>query len=156
NNLHQIGVAFHSHHDAHQCFPSGGYLSNYPPLYVDGNGRPSVNGQPAIAGTQWGSWAFQLLPYLEAKNTWTAGPIVAIGPPQPMFFCPSRRGPQTLQLEDGEEGYVDPPPVGVGYNPQLSNGPLGMPHALCDYAASNLEGTGAVRQLLPVRILEIT
>src|SRR5262249_20710732 len=33
---------------------------------------------------------------------------------------------------------------------------LEVPHALCDYAASNLEGTGAVRQLLPVRILEIT
>ena len=31
NNLHQIGIAFQTHHDAHQCFPSGGYLDNSPP-----------------------------------------------------------------------------------------------------------------------------
>src|SRR5207249_4804172 len=29
-------------------------------------------------------------------------------------------------------------------------------HALCDYAASNSEGTGAVRQYYPVRSAEIT
>src|SRR5258708_25127169 len=31
-----------------------------------------------------------------------------------------------------------------------------MTHGLCDYAASNKEGTGAVQQFDPVRIMEIT
>src|SRR5262249_60084682 len=50
-------------------------------------------------------------------------------------------------LDAGEEGYN--PPIDPTYT-------ISIAHALCDYAAGNLEGTGVVRQLLPVRILEIT
>jgi prepilin-type N-terminal cleavage/methylation domain-containing protein/prepilin-type processing-associated H-X9-DG protein len=139
NNLHQIGLAFQSHHDAHNRFPSGGYLSSSPPVYV--------NGQPAVLDNQWAGWGFQILPYIEGGNAWSAGPIPAIGAANPVFFCPARRGPQILTLDPGEEGYypeIDP------------TGTISIAHALCDYAAGNLEGTGVVRQLIPVSILEIT
>jgi prepilin-type processing-associated H-X9-DG protein len=65
--------------------------------------------------------------------------IRAIGATSPIFFCPSRRGPQKLT-------YSDP----------LYLGGLELTHALCDYAGSNLEGTGAVRQDHGVAIREIT
>jgi prepilin-type N-terminal cleavage/methylation domain-containing protein/prepilin-type processing-associated H-X9-DG protein len=139
NNLHQLGLAFHNHHDSLQCFPTGGYLFSSPPAY---NG----SGQPLAAPDQTAGWGFQILPYVEGGNAWSGGPIVAISTANPIFFCPVRRGPQMLALNDGEEGY----------SPPLSNGPAGIRHALCDYAASNLEGTGVVRQMTPVRITDIS
>jgi prepilin-type N-terminal cleavage/methylation domain-containing protein/prepilin-type processing-associated H-X9-DG protein len=140
NNLHQIGIAFQSHHDAHQYFPSGGFLDNSPPLYV--------NGQPADATTQTAGWGFQILPFIEGGNAQSAGPVAAVGAANPLFFCPARRGPQILVLDPGEENYM--PAIVPNYDS------ISIAHALCDYAAGNLEGTGVVRQLLPVRILEIT
>jgi hypothetical protein len=55
------------------------------------------------------------------------------------LFCPSRRDAQTLT-------YSDPAYLGG----------LQIAHGLCDYAASNLEGTGVVRQYVPTRILQLT
>jgi hypothetical protein len=101
-------------------------------------------GRPQQAG-----WAFQILPYIEADNTWRGGSattdvqrdMVAIGTTNPLFFCPSRRNPQTVTYGDN-------------YIPPLTGGKI--THALCDYAAANKEGTGAVRQFDPVRFAEIT
>jgi prepilin-type N-terminal cleavage/methylation domain-containing protein/prepilin-type processing-associated H-X9-DG protein len=140
NNLKQIGLAFHSHHNTHRLFPSGGFdyaSSPPPPAYR--------NGQPVVGKEQTAGWGFQILPHLEGDNAWRAGAVVAISTPNPVFFCPSRRPPQTLLLQPDEEGYN--PPVAQGQ-------PLA--HALCDYAASNLEQTGVVRMILPVRIAQIT
>jgi type II secretory pathway pseudopilin PulG len=133
NNLRQIGVAFHSHHDAHHYFPSGGWEWFTPPNYI--------GGQPAIGAQQQAGWGFQILPYIEAENVWRAGALVAIGTPNPIFFCPSRRGPMTISVPDQ-------------YTPPLTGG--NITHALCDYGASNLEGLGVVRQFTPVRIRDIT
>lgn len=55
-----------------------------------------------------------------------------------MFFCPSRRAPQTVTFSD--------PAVFNGQN---------LTHALCDYAASNLDGSGVVRQFEPNRIADV-
>jgi prepilin-type N-terminal cleavage/methylation domain-containing protein/prepilin-type processing-associated H-X9-DG protein len=137
NNLKQIGLAFHNHHDSFQYFPAGGTSFNTPPAYR--------NGQPFVGAQQTAGWGFQVLSYIEADNAVRGGPVVAIGAPNKVFFCPSRRGPQTLTLLPGEEGYV--PPISPN---------VGIEHVLCDYAASNLEGTGVVRQTLPNRILDIT
>src|SRR5262249_54135851 len=68
----------------------------------------------------------------------------AVGTTDKVFFCPSRRLPQT---------------VSVSYAEYLG-GRL-VTHALCDYAAANFhtapsKQTGVVRQFYPVRIAEIT
>jgi prepilin-type processing-associated H-X9-DG protein len=41
-----------------------------------------------------------------------------------------------------------------GYSPPLTGGLLS--HALCDYAASNTEGTGVVRRVQPTRMADVT
>jgi prepilin-type N-terminal cleavage/methylation domain-containing protein/prepilin-type processing-associated H-X9-DG protein len=139
NNLKQIGLAFHSHHDAYGYFPTGGWAWNTPPTFV--------NGQPLVGKQQQAGWGFQILPYLEGDNVWKGGQattdlgraLVAIGTTNRVFFCPSRRGPQTVTFS--EPDYL---------------GGLSVAHALCDYAAGNLEGTGVVRQYNPVKIADIT
>ncbi len=134
NNLKQIGIAFHLHHDQYQYFPSGGWDWSTPPNYLS-------PGQPFIGADQQAGWAFQILPFLEADATWRAGTEIAIATTNPVFFCPTRRQPQTVTYPDE-------------YDPPVTGGE--MTHALCDYAASNLEGTGVVQQYEPTRIAQIT
>jgi prepilin-type N-terminal cleavage/methylation domain-containing protein len=133
NNLKQFGVAFHNHHDQYGFFPSGGWDWSTPPNYA--------NGVPLIGAQQQAGWGFQILPFIEGDNAWRAGPVVAIATPNKLFFCPARRGPQTVTYPDE-------------YSPPLTGGNL--THALCDYAASNMEGTGVVRQYTPLRFADIT
>jgi prepilin-type N-terminal cleavage/methylation domain-containing protein len=138
NNLKQIGLAANAHISAHQVLPSGGNNYDTPPTYV--------GGRPAICDGQQASWAFQLLPYLEAEQIWEGKGLTddlqkmigAVATPQPVFFCPTRRGVMTIT-------YSDPDYVGG----------LTLTHALCDYAASNLEGTGAIQQDHSTRPAEI-
>jgi prepilin-type N-terminal cleavage/methylation domain-containing protein/prepilin-type processing-associated H-X9-DG protein len=144
NNLKQIGLAFHNHHDAQEYFPAGGWQWSTPPTYT--------NGVPTVGAQQAAGWAFQILPYLEADNTWKGGQattdqgrvLVAVGTTHKMFFCPSRRRPQTVTI--ALPGYLSGQPVN---------------HALCDYAASNYHKnparqTGVVRQTQPNRMADIT
>ncbi len=132
NQLKQMGLAFHLHHDQYRHFPSGGWNWDTPPTYV--NNAPSV-GQEQQAG-----WAFQLLPFIEAANTWQAGPEKAIAQPNALYFCPSRRGAQVIELRDS-------------YSPPVNGGEL--QHALCDYAASNRDGSGVVQRFVPRRLKDI-
>jgi prepilin-type N-terminal cleavage/methylation domain-containing protein/prepilin-type processing-associated H-X9-DG protein len=139
NNLKQIGLAFHNHHDTNQFFPSGGWDWDQPPTYV--------NGQPQTGAGQKAGWGFQILPYLEADAVWRggAGPtdqdrvLVAIGTTNPNFFCPSRRSPQAVPFS--HPGYL------AG---------LTAPRALSDYAGSNLNGTGVLRRYTPGRMTDVT
>jgi prepilin-type N-terminal cleavage/methylation domain-containing protein/prepilin-type processing-associated H-X9-DG protein len=141
NRLRQIGLAFHNHHDTLRYFPTGGWFPYSPPTYL--------NGTPAVGPQQQAGWAFQILPYLEGDNVWRGGSgqtdvqraAIAIGSPNPVFFCPSRRSPQVVTYKDN-------------YQPPLTGGPID--HALCDYAASNKEGTGVIRQFKPNRMADIT
>jgi prepilin-type N-terminal cleavage/methylation domain-containing protein len=132
NNLKQISLAFQNQLDAHGGFPTGGISHTSPPTYV--------GGAPAVGKEQAAGWGFQILSFIEAENISSSDAITAIATPQSFFFCPSRRAPQTVTYPDG-------------YLPPLTGGDL--THALCDYAASNLDGTGAVRRMEPVQMSEI-
>jgi prepilin-type N-terminal cleavage/methylation domain-containing protein/prepilin-type processing-associated H-X9-DG protein len=139
NNLKQIVLAFHNHHSAHGFFPTGGWDWDMPPTYV--------SGQPAVGTEQRAGWGFQILPYVEGENAWRGGQaqndlgriLVAIGTTNRVFFCPSRRGPQTVDYS----------------HPDYLNGLL-APRSLCDYAGSNWEDTGVVRRFRPNRFSDIT
>lgn len=133
NNLRQLALAFQNHHAAFDEFPSGGWQWDLAPTY-DG-------GRPAVGATQKAGWGFQVLPYIEGAVAWQSGPVAAIGTPAAIFFCPSRRGPQVVQRIDQ-------------YNPLLTGGMLD--HALCDYAGSNREETGAITRYKSTRLAEIT
>jgi prepilin-type processing-associated H-X9-DG protein len=61
-----------------------------------------------------------------------------MGTPNPIFFCPSRRGPQTVTFQF--PGFFNDQPIVC---------------ALGDYAASNWEMTGVVQQYLPTRFVDI-
>jgi prepilin-type N-terminal cleavage/methylation domain-containing protein/prepilin-type processing-associated H-X9-DG protein len=139
NNLKQIAIAFHTHHDAFQQFPTGGWDWWYTPTYV--------NGKPVIGEFQQAGWGFQILPFIEGDNVWKGSQAtndldrirVAVGTPNRIFFCPSRRGPQTV----------------VFTNPVYLDG-IPTTTALCDYAASNYEETGVVRYRYPTRLADVT
>jgi prepilin-type N-terminal cleavage/methylation domain-containing protein len=139
NNLKQIGLAFHSHHSQYKYFPTGGWDWTTPPTFV--------NGAPAVGAAQKAGWGFQILPFIEQETVWRGGSgttdlertLVAIGTPLNIFFCPTRRPPQTVT-------YSDPAYLGG----------VSAVHALCDYAASNLDNTGVVRQYNPTRVTDIT
>jgi prepilin-type N-terminal cleavage/methylation domain-containing protein len=137
-HLKQLALAFHSHHDTLGYFPGGGQGPVSPPTYV--------NGIPAVGAQQKAGWGFAVLPYIEAGNVQKAGAYVAVSTPHPLFFCPSRRPPQTAS------GFKWPP----GTKGQIPGAPDPFTTALCDYAASNSEGTGVVRYLYPHRLAEIT
>jgi prepilin-type N-terminal cleavage/methylation domain-containing protein/prepilin-type processing-associated H-X9-DG protein len=139
NNLKQLGLAFHNHHDNLNFFPGGGGEWSSIPTYV--------NGQPAVGAQQEAGWGFQILPYVEGDNAWRGGGATndldrartAVGAPNKVFFCPSRRAPQTTVFSS--PGYMDDTPTVT---------------ALCDYAASNYEETGVVRYLATTRMADIT
>ncbi len=132
NNLKQLGLAFHLHHETHRFFPTGGWDWWEPPTYV--------GGAPMVGVKQGAGWGFQILPYIESSSVWKGDGCTtdaqrvlnAIAATNEVFFCPSRRTPQRLT-------YSDP----------LYLAGVSTAHALCDYAASNLEGTGVVKQYEP-------
>jgi prepilin-type processing-associated H-X9-DG protein len=138
NQLKQIGIAVHLHHDQFRYLPSGGWDWWEPPTYVDGT--------PQVGEFQRASWAFQILPQLEALTVWNGQGVTdaersisAVGAKLPVFFCPSRRLPQAVTY--GDPGYM---------------GGLKVKHALCDYAGSNFEGTGVFRRYEPRSLADIT
>jgi prepilin-type N-terminal cleavage/methylation domain-containing protein/prepilin-type processing-associated H-X9-DG protein len=139
NNLRQFALAFHNHQDQYGYFPTGGAEWWATPTYV--------NGIPAIGKQQAAGWGFQILPFIEAENVWRGGSAtndldrirIAVGTPNKLFFCPSRRSPQTTEFT----------------NPAYMDG-MTTVCALCDYAGSNYEETGVLRFRLPVRITDIT
>jgi prepilin-type N-terminal cleavage/methylation domain-containing protein/prepilin-type processing-associated H-X9-DG protein len=95
NNLHQLGIATLSHESTHKYLPTAGW------------GWAWLGDPDRGAGTtQPGSWAYQLLPYLEEQFTYDIGRGLK-GPakyaaaaklaatPVPLLYCPSRRPPMT-------------------------------------------------------------
>ncbi|MGH7222415.1 MAG: DUF1559 domain-containing protein, partial [Gemmataceae bacterium] len=83
NNLKQIGLALHMHHDTYQFFPSGGSANAMIPN--------TIAGSPAIGPAQQCSWLYQILPYVEQQAVWYNSPTAPRSAIK-TYFCPSRRG----------------------------------------------------------------
>jgi prepilin-type N-terminal cleavage/methylation domain-containing protein/prepilin-type processing-associated H-X9-DG protein len=138
NNLKQIGLAFHNHHGQFGFFPGGGADWWSTPTYIAG--------LPATGDKQDAGWGFQILPFIEGDNVWKGSGAsndldrirIAVGTPNSIFFCPSRRAPQTVVFTN--PGYMNGEPTTC---------------ALADYGASNWEETGVVRYRYPTRIADI-
>ena len=93
NNLKQIGLAFHQHHEAHGHFPSGGWG-----WYWTGDADRGVGPK------QPGGWPFNILPYVEQEALHQLGAgqsdadklsynTTRSQTPVALFYCPSRRRP---------------------------------------------------------------
>jgi len=100
NHLKQIGLAFQMHEATHRMYPSGGQSHEYHMTFKEGH--------PAIGWRQHGSWAYQILPFIEEQAVWEGAgatndldrSIVAISTTHPFMFCPSRRAPEAVSMQD--------------------------------------------------------
>ena len=101
NNLKNIGLAFHMHHDNFKAFPSGG---------VDWGTDIrtfSSPGQPAdFTGQYWG-WGYQILPYIDQYPLWNqpqgpgGGDAIIAGSPVGLYFCPAVGNPRIITTYGG-------------------------------------------------------
>jgi prepilin-type N-terminal cleavage/methylation domain-containing protein len=102
NNLRQLAIAVHTHHDARGAYPTG----------RDSETKLSV------------SWAFHLLPYLEQNAIHGAfrkgvevdhdDNAMAMRTPVASFFCPSRRAPIADRDFDNDDAPTLKPGVAAG------------------------------------------
>jgi prepilin-type N-terminal cleavage/methylation domain-containing protein/prepilin-type processing-associated H-X9-DG protein len=89
NNLKQMALACHMHHDSIGQFPSGGRQD-----YT--GGRDPANPFASAPAQRW-HWMYQILPFIEQDNVFnlTSDSQVRLSPIA-LFNCPSRRLPTIL------------------------------------------------------------
>ncbi|MCS7168967.1 MAG: DUF1559 domain-containing protein, partial [Gemmatales bacterium] len=88
NHLSQIALACHNHHNDYKIWPTAGIWWDRPFVYR--------NGVPEVAPRQNKSFLYQILPYVEFRETWALGPgdgARIIATVVPIYYCPSRRKP---------------------------------------------------------------
>ncbi|HKA07810.1 MAG TPA: DUF1559 domain-containing protein [Gemmataceae bacterium] len=123
NNLKQLALGFHHHHDVHEHFPAGGWGFRW-------TGDPDRG----FDRRQTGGWAFNVLPYIEQDNVRRAGEGLAgsakdaalasrDGNVVSLFYCPSRRAAALYPHTS--------PPLNGGNNPRVGK---------LDYAANAGDG----------------
>jgi len=104
NNLKQMGLAFHSHHDVHKAFPSGGtFWSDTLRVWTGAAGTS----QPANYAKQSWGWGYQILPYIEQKDLWQE-PVdnKVVDTPVKIYNCPTARGQYRFQYtQAGSNSY---------------------------------------------------
>jgi len=109
NNLKQIGLGLHMHHDSYRCLPPGWTGHD------EHTRGPEAEGEPGWA------WPARILPFMEETNTYknfvhldkpVADPVNADAHTAviPLFRCPSDIGEDTFVLQAGgeEHGHVHP------------------------------------------------
>jgi prepilin-type processing-associated H-X9-DG protein len=119
NNLKQLGLAIHTHHDATGRFPGGAI----------------VNGD---VGDGWATGFTELLPYLEQQNLrnlyqfnlvwYDPANATAVGTEVKVFYCPANRS----------TGGIDLGPIAVQWNTTLPPYGAGTDYAFCKGTNSGL------------------
>ena len=105
NNLKQLGLACHTHHDTYRRLPGGGWGWNW----VGDPDRGSGRNQP-------GGWVYHILPYVEQqalRNLGMGGTVAQkqaaarqlLSTPLALFNCPTRRN-SSLYTDNGTSFYV--------------------------------------------------
>ncbi len=150
NNLKQMGVAVHQHHDTLLVLPHGGNHWRCVPIYDHDPTSPNppapdpIAPGPATKDNQLCGWGFQILPYMDQMPLWEGAnayqipsaltesqkkALQAIQTPVATFYCPTRRVPRANQT------------VTPNYFPDATLGRYGwtgIPHrrAQTDYASA--------------------
>ncbi len=89
NNLKQIALAFHAHHETLGVFPSAGRWW--------GAERTMTSSGPARGAEQEWGWAYQILPFLGQDELWRQSSDSEVAStPHKVYFCPARREPQVI------------------------------------------------------------
>jgi len=108
NNLKQIGLAFHNHHDTNQEFPTAG---------SDG---PDITCCNATSRVGW-TWMYQITPYIEQDNVFKEANNTTVAQTAiKTYYCPSRRQ-AVLYSNGGRCDYA-----GNGGRNMAGNGAEGM------------------------------
>jgi hypothetical protein len=139
NNLRQLGIAAHNHHDTLLSLPHAGQsVAGFAPSAVY-----NVNTHvPYVKEAQMAGWGFQILPFMEQTNVQLGigannymgattiddedrlcGAISAI---IPTFYCPTRRAPKPVTRTLGTQSACSATGVSI---PALQ-------HGMTDYACS--------------------
>jgi prepilin-type N-terminal cleavage/methylation domain-containing protein/prepilin-type processing-associated H-X9-DG protein len=118
NNLKQIGLACHNHHDVYNRFPDDGLE------WWDGGPTPG----PAVSPKQTYGWMYQILSFIEQDNVWVAKSPVVQAAIIKTYNCPALRSPilygGTDMLSDygGNAGSLYGDGGGPGVGPPAHNG----------------------------------
>ncbi len=126
NNLKQMGLALHSYHDTHKCFPSSGEHLNQDGTTGDNTGFSLHSTFTLILPFMEGKDTYDTfgdlnLPYTDTKNQAAAGTKINT------FLCPTNPVRPTSGLDTAGYGYCDYMPIA--------------------YVDINATGTGVVRTL---------
>ncbi|MGL4551327.1 MAG: DUF1559 domain-containing protein [Gemmataceae bacterium] len=144
NQLKQIGLAIHNHHDSTGFFPSGGQHWSMGPTFgtpVVGTAPNPANpaGTPQGVEEQRAGWLFQILPYVEQDNLYRGAGGATIGAQMSLtraaavktYFCPSRRA-QTAHTQ-ATSWYIP----NTGYPSTGTHGQTDYAGSIADNSADN-------------------
>jgi prepilin-type N-terminal cleavage/methylation domain-containing protein len=125
NNLKQMGLAFHNHHDTYGAFPTGGDSWTYNRLSLP-------NGTPADYRSQTWGWGYQILPFIEQNNLWAI-------PQSPLLTSPTSGNPPPGDAQVAGtpvKTYNCPSLRGATAFPYSQAGWTGQPRAMGDYVGN--------------------